>query len=32
VPIQAAGEASARLLPKSALKVYHDAPHGIADG
>ena len=32
VPIQAAGEASAALLPKSALKVYHGAPHGIADG
>ena len=32
VPIQAAGPQSARLLPNSALKVYHGAPHGISDG
>jgi non-heme chloroperoxidase len=30
VPIRAAGEQSVKLLPKSALKVYHGSPHGIS--
>ncbi|MBV9793981.1 MAG: alpha/beta hydrolase [Actinobacteria bacterium] len=32
VPIQAAAEQSVKLLPNAGLKVYHGAPHGIANG
>ncbi|MBR0668722.1 alpha/beta hydrolase [Roseomonas hellenica] len=31
VPIDAAGRASARLVPHATLKVYAGAPHGLAD-
>ena len=31
VPIDAAGRASAKLVPRALLKVYPGAPHGIAD-
>ena len=31
VPIDAAGRATARLVPHAVLKVYPGAPHGITD-
>jgi non-heme chloroperoxidase len=31
VPIDAAGRASAKLVPHATLKVYAGAPHGLAD-
>lgn len=30
MPIKAAAEQSVKLLPKSALKLYQGAPHGIS--
>jgi non-heme chloroperoxidase len=32
VPIKAAAEQSVKLLPKSGLKIYQGAPHGISNG
>ncbi|MOA47180.1 Non-heme chloroperoxidase [compost metagenome] len=31
VPIQAAAEESAKLVPDAKLLVYHGAPHGLTD-